>query len=134
VRGFLDEALKCSTITLEAAITTKKTPANKGMTMDTLLQASAPGEPLEVLKGRQEADAAWAERAFVGREPLTPSIRIQRGRPKAGEAAPPTVVKAIRLPVQLLEQLQAKAEAQGLSLNALLQMAALDYLAHHRGA
>jgi predicted DNA binding CopG/RHH family protein len=51
-----------------------------------------------------------------------------------GEAAPQTVVKAIRLPVHLLERLQAKAEAQGLSLNALLQMAASEYLSHHRGA
>lgn len=115
-------------------MTTKKKSAAKGMSMAAFLDASGPGEPLEVLKGRQEADAAWAERAFVGKEPLAPPIRIQRGRPKVGEDAPPTVVKAIRLPVQLLEKLQAKAEAQGLSLNALLQMAASEYLTHHRGA
>lgn len=114
-------------------MTTKKRAA-KGMTMDAFLKASGPGEPLEVLKGRQETDAAWAERAFAGKEPLAPPIRLQRGRPKAGEEASPTVVKAIRIPVQLLEMLQAKAEAQGLSLNAILQMAASEYLAHHRGA
>jgi hypothetical protein len=111
-------------------ITKKK--STKGMTMDAF--ASNAGEPLEVLTARQEADAAWAERAFAGKEPLGPPIRLQRGRPKAGEEAPPTVVKAIRLPVQLLARLQAKAEAQGLSLNALLQLAAAEYLAHHRGA
>ena len=115
-------------------MTAKKVPAAKGMSMEAFLKASGPGEALEVLKGRQEADAAWAERAFAGKEPLAPPIRIQRGRPKNGEDAPPTVVKAIRLPVQLLEKLQAKAEAQGLSLNALLQMAASEYLTHHRGA
>jgi len=115
-------------------MTNKKKPAAKGMSMEAFLNASGSGEPLEVLKGRQEADAAWAERAFAGKEPLAPPIRIQRGRPKTGEDAPPTVVKAIRLPVQLLEKLQAKAEAQGLSLNALLQMAASEYLTHHRGA
>jgi len=114
-------------------MTTKKQAA-KGMTMEAFLKVSGPGEPLEVLKDRQEADAAWAERAFAGKEPLAPPIRLQRGRPKAGEEAPPTVVKAIRLPVQLLESLQAKAEAQGLSLNALLQMAASEYLTHHRSA
>ena len=114
-------------------MTTKKKPAVKGMSMGAFLKASGPGEPLEVLKSRQEADATWAERAFAGKEPLAPPIRIQRGRPKAGEGAPPTVVKAIRLPVQLLDQLQAKAEASGLSLNAILQMAALEYLTHHRG-
>lgn len=115
-------------------MTTKKTPVSKGMTMEAFLKTSGPGESLEVLKRRQEADAAWAERAFVGEEPLASPIRIRRGRPKAGEDAPPTVVKAIRLPIQLLEQLQAKAKAQGLSLNALLQMAAAEYLTHHRGA
>jgi hypothetical protein len=47
---------------------------------------------------------------------------------------PENGVKAIRLPVYLLEKLQAKAQAQGLSLNALLQLAAAEYLAHHRGA
>lgn len=115
-------------------MTTKKKPAAQGMTLETFLKASAPGEPLETLKARQEVDAAWAERAFEGKEPLEPPIRLQRGRPKVGEEAPPTVVKAVRLPVQLLEKLQAKAEAQGLSLNALLQTAAAEYLAHHRGA
>lgn len=114
-------------------MTTEK-PAAKGMTRDAFLKASGPGETLEVLKGRQEADATWAERAFAGKEPLGPPIRLQRGRPKAGEEAPPTVVKAIRIPVRLLEMLQAKAKAQGLPLNAILQMAALEYLAHHRGA
>jgi hypothetical protein len=115
-------------------MTKKKTPAPKRMTIDTFLKISGPGEPVEVLKGRQKVDAAWAERAFAGKELLAPPIRLQRGRPKVGEEALPTVVKAIRLPVQLLETLQAKAEAQGLSLNALLQMAASEYLAHHRGA
>lgn len=89
---------------------------------------------MEVLRSRQEADAAWAERAFRGEAPLGPPIRIRRGRPMAGEAAPPTVVKAIRLPVRLLEQLQARAQAQGLSLNALLQVAASEFLSRHRGA
>jgi len=97
-----------------------------------LLEASGPGETLEVLRGRQEEDAAWAERAFLGQETLGPPIRLQRGRPRAGEAAPPTVVKAIRLPELLLEKLQAKAEAQGLTLNALLQLAAAEYLTHHQ--
>lgn len=112
----------------------KKRTTIKGMTLDRFLKASGPGESLEVLKSRQGADAAWAERAIAGKEPLALPIRIQRGRPKAGEDAPPTVVKAIRLPVQLLEKLQDKAKVQGLSLNALLQMAASEYLAHHRGA
>lgn len=115
-------------------MSTKKKPIAKGMSLEAFLEATGPGEPLDVLKARQTADAAWADRAFAGREPLAPPIRIQRGRPRAGEAAPPTVVKAIRLPVQLLELLQAKAEAQGLTLNALLQMAASEYLAHHPGA
>jgi predicted HicB family RNase H-like nuclease len=44
------------------------------------------------------------------------------------------VVKAIRLPEALLKQLQIRAKAEGLSLNALLQTAALEYLLHHRGA
>ena len=113
---------------------TKKKATAEGMSMKAFLKASAPGEPLEVLQARHEEDAEWAERAFAGNETLAPPIRIQRGRPKTGEEAPQTVVKAIRLPVHLLEKLQAKAEAQGLSLNALLQMAASEYLSHHRGA
>lgn len=115
-------------------MTTKKPTVIKGMTRAAFRKASGPGEPLEVLKGRQEADAVWAERAFAGKEPLSSPIRIQRGRPKAGEEAPLTVVKAIRLPVQLLARLKAEAEAQGLSLNALLQMAASEDLTHHQGA
>jgi hypothetical protein len=103
------------------------------MTRNAFLKASVPGEPLEVLKGRQVADAAWAERAFVGKERLASPIRIQRGRPKTRENAPITVVKAIRLRVQLLAKLKAEAEAQGLSLNPLLQMAASENLTHHQG-
>lgn len=116
-------------------MTTKKkhTHTPKGMTIDAFLKISAPGDPLKVLRSRQETDAVWAERAFAGKERLAPPIRLQRGRPKTGEKVPPTAVKAIRLPVQLVEMLQAKAAAQGLSLNALLQMAASEYLAHHRG-
>ena len=115
-------------------MTTRKKTLPRTMTRDQFLAESGPGEPLEVLKARQGEDAQWAERAFVGEEPLGPPIRIRRGRPKGGEEAAETVVKAIRLPVHLLESLQAKAKAQGLSLNALLQMAAAEYLHHHRGA
>ena len=104
------------------------------MSMAEFEKASGPGEPLEALRARQEADAAWAERAFKGEEALGVPIRLQRGRPKAGDPAAPTVVKAIRLPETLLQQLQARAKTEGLSLNALLQMAAAEYLVRHRGA
>ncbi len=115
-------------------MTTKMNAKPKGITMEAFIKAFAPGETLEVLQTRQNEDAGWAERAFAGKEPLAAPIRIQRGRPKAGEKAPQTVVKAIRLPVHLLQRLQAKAETQGLSLNALLQMAAAEYLSRHPGA
>lgn len=119
-------------------MTSKKRSAAKNnsqcMNMEEFMKFSGPGEPLELLRGRQEEDAEWAERAFQGKEPLAPPIRLQRGRPKTGEDAPPTVVKAIRLPVSLLEMLQARAEAQGMTLNALLQLAVSEYLAHHKGA
>ncbi|WP_243383823.1 hypothetical protein [Geothrix alkalitolerans] len=106
----------------------------KRMSMAEFEKGSGSGEPLDVLQVRQEADAAWAERAFRGGEALGAPIRIQRGRPKAGESPAPTVVKAIRLPETLLEQLQTRAKAEGLSLNALLQTAAAEYLMRHRGA
>jgi hypothetical protein len=112
-------------------MTTKKT---QRVSMAGFEKASGPGEPLEVLRARQEADATWAERAFGGEEALGTPIRIQRGRPRAGDPAAPTVVKAIRLPEALLNQLQIRARAEGLSLNALLQMAAAEYLMRHRGA
>ena len=112
-------------------MTTKKP---QHLSMAEFEKASAPGEPLEALRVRQEADAAWAERAFRGEEPLGPPLRLQRGRPKAGERAAPTVVKAIRLPEALLKQLQIRAKTEGLSLNALLQVAAVEYLVHRRGA
>ena len=106
----------------------------KELSMAEFRKVAGPGEPLDVLRARQEADAAWAERAFRGAEALGAPIRLRRGRPKAGDSAAPTVVKAIRLPEALLQQLQATANAEGLSLNALLQMAAVEYLVHHRGA
>jgi hypothetical protein len=112
-------------------MTIKKT---KRMSMTEFEKASGPGESLEELRARQEADAAWAERTFKGDEILGTAIRIQRGRPRAGDPAAPTVVKAIRLPETLLKQLQTRAKAEGLSLNALLQMAAAEYLLRHRGA
>ena len=112
-------------------MTAKKT---KRMSMAEFEKASGPGEPLEELRARQEVAAAWAERAFRGEEPLGIPIRIQRGRPRAGDPAAPTVVKAIRLPETLLKQLQTRAKAEGLSLNALLQTAAAEYLVRHRGA
>jgi hypothetical protein len=112
-------------------MTAKKT---NRMSMAGFEKTSGPGEPLEVLRARQEADAAWAERAFRGEEALGTPIRIQRGRPRAGDPAAPTVVKAIRLPETLLKQLQTRAKAEGLSLNALLQTAAAEYLVRHRGA
>ena len=106
----------------------------KRMSMAEFEKTSSPGETLEELRAQQEADAAWAERAFLGEEALGTPIRIQRGRPRAGDPAAPTVVKAIRLPEALLNQLQIRARAEGLSLNALLQMAAAEYLVRHRGA
>ena len=112
-------------------MTAKKT---QRMSMAEFEKASGPGESLEELRARQEVDAAWAERAFRGEEPLGAPIRIQRGRPRAGDPAAPTVVKAIRLPETLLKQLQTRAKAEGLSLNALLQTAAAEYLVRHRGA
>ncbi len=112
-------------------MTTKKT---LHLSIAEFEKASSPGEPPETLRARQEADAAWAERAFRGEERLGAPIRLQRGRPKAGEIAAPTVVKAIRLPEALLQQLKVRAKAEGLSLNALLQVAAAEYLVHHRGA
>ena len=115
----------------DGAMTIKKT---KRMSMAEFEKTTGPGEPLETLQARQETDAAWAERAFRGKEALGTPIRIQRGRPRAGDPATPTVVKAIRLPETLLEQLQTRAKAEGLSLNALLQMALAEYLVRHRGA
>jgi hypothetical protein len=106
----------------------------KRMSMTEFDKASGPGETLEELRARQEADAAWAERAFRGKEALGTPIRIQRGRPRAGDPVAPTVVKAIRLPETLLKQLQTRARAEGLSLNALLQMAVAEYLVRHRSA
>ena len=115
-------------------MTTRKKALPRTMTLQAFLAESGPGERLDILKARHNADVQWAERAFAGEEPLGPPIRIQRGRPKSGEETAETVVKAIRMPVHLLERLQAQAKAQGLSLNALLQMAAAEYLHHHRGA
>lgn len=115
-------------------MTARKKTAPRTLTMEEFLAESGPGEPLEVLKERHKEDVQWAERALEGKEPLGPPIRIQRGRPKHGEEAAETVVKAVRLPVHLLESLQAQAKEEGLSLNALLQMAAAEYLHHHRGA
>lgn len=115
-------------------MSTRKKTVPRKMTLPEFLEASAPGEPLETLQAKQREDVRWAEGAFAGTEPLGPPIRIRRGRPRTGEDAPRTVVKAIRLPVHLLDLLLTQAEAQGLSLNALLQMAAAEYLAHHQGA
>ena len=59
-------------------------------------------------------------------------IRVKMGRPRKTEAAAPSVVKAVRLPVALLESLQDAARQQGLSLNAILQMASAEWLIHHQ--
>jgi hypothetical protein len=107
---------------------------SKQMSMAEFEKASGPGDPLQTLKARQEVDAAWAERAFHEKDMLGAPIRLRRGRPRAGDPVAPTVVKAIRLPEALLQQLQIRAKAEGLSLNALLQVAAVEYLLHHRGA
>jgi hypothetical protein len=42
--------------TEEAAITTKKKPAPMKMSLDEFLAAAGPGEPLEVLRDRQEIE------------------------------------------------------------------------------
>jgi predicted nucleic acid-binding Zn ribbon protein len=60
-------------------------------------------------------------------------VRVKMGRPRKAEAAAPSVVKAVRLPVALLEELQGAARRQGLSLNAVLQMASAEWLTHHQG-
>lgn len=44
--------------------------AAKGVTMEAFLEGSGPGDSLAVLRGRQDVDVAWAERAFRGEEPL----------------------------------------------------------------
>jgi len=115
-------------------MTTRKPRSPRTVTLEAFLAGCGPGDDLETLKARQPEDAEWAERAFEGKERLGPPIRLKRGRPKRGERPPETVVKAIRLPVDLLENLREKAETQGISLNALLQLAALEYLRRHPGA
>jgi hypothetical protein len=59
-------------------------------------------------------------------------VRVKMGRPGRLEAAAPSVVKAVRLPVALLEELQGAARRHGLSLNAVLQMASAEWLTHHQ--
>ena len=59
-------------------------------------------------------------------------IRVKMGRPRKTEPAAPSVVKAVRLPVGLLISLQDAARQQGLSLNAVFQMASAEWLTHHK--
>ena len=81
-----------------------------------------------------EALSALAEEDL--NRPIDPAtcVRVVMGRPKKSEGPAPSMVKAIRLPLPLLEQLQARAKAEGQSMNALLQTAVAEYLMHHRRA
>jgi predicted DNA binding CopG/RHH family protein len=81
-----------------------------------------------------EALASQAEEDL--KKPLDPStfVRVVMGRPKKGEDPAPSKTKTVRLPLTLLEEIQAQAEAEGISFNALLRAAAAEYLSRHRGA
>jgi hypothetical protein len=103
----------------------------RNITMDTMLEAM----PIVAPPQNQEAfDAMLAEaEADLKAGPFAAFVRVKMGRPRKTEAAAPSVVKAVRLPVALLEELQNAARGQGLSLNAVLQMASAEWLTHHQG-
>jgi len=102
----------------------------KAITMDTMLKGmpvTAPPQDrkdfedlLEATESDLEAGSAMAY------------VRVKMGRPKKAEASAPSVVKAVRLPLALLEALQDSARLQGLSLNAVLQIASAEWLMHHK--
>ena len=50
------------------------------------------------------------------------------GRPRRGEPKRPTVVRSVRLPPKIWEQVQAQAKREGISLNAAMKQAALIWL------
>ena len=100
------------------------------ITMDTMLEgmpiAAPPQDPpaFDALLTETEADLeAGSPMAFV---------RVKMGRPRKTDASAASVVKAVRLPVALLEALQDAARLHGLSLNAVLQMASAEWLMHHK--
>ena len=102
----------------------------KGITMDKLLEgmpiAPAPRDQVDfdvLLEATKDDLASGSPMAFV---------RVKMGRPGKAEASAPSVVKAVRLPVSLLEALQDAARRQGLSLNAVLQLASAEWLVHHK--
>ena len=102
----------------------------RSTTMEAMLKAMAvtalpkDQKAFEVMLAETEADLKVGSSAAF--------IRVKMGRPKKTEAAAPSVVKAVRLPVALLESLQDAARQQGLSLNAVLQMASAEWLIHHK--
>jgi len=101
----------------------------KRITMETMLETMPIVEPP---RDQEAFDAMLAQaEADLKGGPYAAFVRIKMGRPRKTEAAAPSVVKAVRLPKALLEELQGAARRQGLSLNAVLQMASAEWLTHH---
>ncbi len=103
----------------------------RNISMDTMLEAmpivAPPQDPKAFDAMLIETEADLRSGSFAA------YVRVKMGRPRKTEAAAPSVVKAVRLPVALLEELKGAAKRQGLSLNAVLQMATAEWLTHHRG-
>ena len=90
------------------------------------------GDNHDVMNAAKEAATRWGSRAVSGDTGTAWYVRVKMGRPKKAEASAPSVVKAVRLPLALLEALQESARLQGLSLNAVLQIASAEWLMHHK--
>ena len=72
-----------------------------------------------------EKEAAWADARYG------PQVaRLTKpGRPKKGTKIEPTRPHSIRVPDRLWQRLRKKASTHGLTTNAALQLAAMDWVA-----
>jgi hypothetical protein len=72
------------------------------------------------------------EHARVRRNPYAAriaaeGIHVSRGRPTKGTETGPTVPRSVRFPAKLWKELEAKANAQGLSLHSAMRAAILAW-------
>ncbi len=51
-----------------------------------------------------------------------------RGRPKKGEGPGPMALRSIRVPVQVLKQVEKRAKAKGLTVHAALRTAIVEWI------
>ncbi len=73
-------------------------------------------------------DGRWRPNPYAKRIAAEGMVLPGRGRPKKGEGPGPMALRSIRVPLQVLKQVEKRAKAKGLTVHAALRTAIVEWI------